>query len=282
MSDDHPQIRSIAGIRFSDPDGPDMAIHLLSQMVIADVTFDHEPAGIQAFEDRLNGILSPGGFFFVTPFGTHFNAELTRDGKPITKSIYRVGYAVPVKNGEPPHMPPKEYIQNFIDTYGPVCMSSDPSVNPTPVRVDQLVWSSRFRTHSAIADRTFTRFNAAIFLVGDAAHIHSPVGGQGLNLAIRDAVFLGEAVTKHIRASEENSDVDDTILREFAEARHARGLEIINYSKNLTTLAGLSYDTHWWMPLSLASIRDLGLWILGKFEFVQFKFAWGVSGLGRR
>jgi hypothetical protein len=272
----------MACIGFSDPEGPNKDIHLLSQMVIADVTFDHEPADVRAFDDHLNGTLSPGGFFFITPFGTCFNAELMRDGKPITKSIYRVGGAVPVEKGEPPHAPPKEYIQDLINTYAPTCISSDPSVNPTPIKIEQLVWSSRFRTHSAIADRTFTRVGAAILLVGDAAHIHSPVGGQGLNLAIRDAVFLGDAVTKHIQASAENPDVDDTILREFAEARRARGLEIINYSKNLTKLAGLSYDKYWWMPFSWASLRDVGLWVLGKFEFVQFRLAWGVSGLGRR
>jgi hypothetical protein len=259
-----------------------MVIHSLSQMVMADVIFDHEPADVQALDGHLNGTFSSGGFFFVISFSTRFNEELARDGKPIKGSVYRVAGTVPVENGEPPHAPPKEYVQNLINTYGPTCMSSDPSVNLTPVNIDQLVWSSRFRTHSAIADRTFARLGAAILLVGDAAHIHSPVGGQGMNLAIRDAVFLGDAVTKHIRASAENPDVDDAILREFAEARRARGLEIINYTKGLTRFAGLSYNTYWWMPFSLASIRDLGLWILGKFEFAQFMHAWGVSGLGRR
>jgi 2-polyprenyl-6-methoxyphenol hydroxylase-like FAD-dependent oxidoreductase len=223
-----------------------------------------------------------GGFFFVVSFGTHFNEELAQDGKLIKGSVYRVGSPVPVESGEPPYAPPKEYVQNLINTYGPTCMSSDPSVNPTPVNVDQLVWSSRFRTHSAIADRTFARLGAAILLVGDAAHIHSPMGGQGMNLAIRDAIFLGDAVTEHIRVSAENPDVDDTILREFAEARRARGLETINYTKGLNKFASLSYDTYWWMPFSLASVRDLGLWILGKFEFTQFMYAWSVSGLGRR
>ncbi|KAG1867613.1 FAD/NAD(P)-binding domain-containing protein [Suillus tomentosus] len=276
-------IRTVAGIGFSDPEGPHLTNNLLAQMVSADVTFEPEPVGPFTLETHLNATVFSGNIFFLAPFGNHFNTELTRDGKPTTKPIFRIGCAIPAKNGEPPHAPPKEYIQNLIDSYGPACISSDPSLNPKPVKVDQLVWSTRFRTHSAIADRTFTRLGAAIFLVGDAAHIHSPAGGQGMNLAMRDAIFLAEAVTKHIQASAEDPDVDDTILQEFAEARHARALEIIGFTKTLMKLASLTYDPYaWWMPFSWASIRDLMLRILGRYDFVQSKVAWGLSGLGRR
>lgn len=48
-------------------------------------------------------------------------------------------------------------------------------------------WFSTYRVHHRVADR-FCKGRA--FLLGDAAHIHSPVGGQGMNTGIGDAVNL--------------------------------------------------------------------------------------------
>ncbi|MGP3964286.1 FAD-dependent monooxygenase [Nonomuraea sp. 3N208] len=55
-------------------------------------------------------------------------------------------------------------------------------------KVTGIEWTALFRVHSRMAER-FRSGNA--FLVGDAAHIHSPAGGQGMNLGIGDAVNLG-------------------------------------------------------------------------------------------
>ena len=56
-----------------------------------------------------------------------------------------------------------------------------------PIQVERVNWFSTYRVHHRVAER-FRRGRA--FLLGDAAHIHSPVGGQGMNTGIGDAINL--------------------------------------------------------------------------------------------
>jgi hypothetical protein len=55
------------------------------------------------------------------------------------------------------------------------------------IEVQSVIWFSTYRVHHRVADR-FRQ--GRCFLLGDAAHIHSPVGGQGMNTGIGDAVNL--------------------------------------------------------------------------------------------
>jgi 2-polyprenyl-6-methoxyphenol hydroxylase-like FAD-dependent oxidoreductase len=56
------------------------------------------------------------------------------------------------------------------------------------ITIDQVNWFSTYHVHHRVA----ARFRGGrAFLLGDAAHIHSPVGGQGMNTGIGDAVNLG-------------------------------------------------------------------------------------------
>jgi len=69
------------------------------------------------------------------------------------------------------------------------------------VDVERVNWFSTYRVHHRVANQ-FRKGRA--FLLGDAAHIHSPVGGQGMNTGIGDAVNLSWklAAVVHGRANE--------------------------------------------------------------------------------
>jgi hypothetical protein len=56
-----------------------------------------------------------------------------------------------------------------------------------PIQVAGVNWFSTYHVHHRVADRFR---DGRAFLLGDAAHIHSPVGGQGMNTGIGDAINL--------------------------------------------------------------------------------------------
>jgi 2-polyprenyl-6-methoxyphenol hydroxylase-like FAD-dependent oxidoreductase len=71
------------------------------------------------------------------------------------------------------------------------------AVQKMEITVERVNWFSTYRVHHRVAGH-FRKGRA--FLVGDAAHIHSPVGGQGMNTGIGDAVNLAWKLAGAIRA----------------------------------------------------------------------------------
>ena len=92
-----------------------------------------------------------------------------------------------------PEKPDVAYAQGLLNTRGP---------RRTTARVTEVIWGSRFRIHERVAERVPGRAGAA---TGDAAHTHSPAGGQGMNLGLRDAVTLGDALSVALREGREDS-----------------------------------------------------------------------------
>ena len=73
------------------------------------------------------------------------------------------------------------------------------------VDVTRVNWFSTYRVHHRVANH----FRAGrVFLLGDAAHIHSPAGGQGMNTGIGDAVNLAWKLTAVVRESADASVLD--------------------------------------------------------------------------
>jgi hypothetical protein len=86
----------------------------------------------------------------------------------------------------------------------------------TGIQVDKVNWFSTYRVHHRVADH-FRKGRA--FLLGDAAHIHSPVGGQGMNTGIGDAVNLAWKLAAVVQGRAHASVLDSYEPERIAFAR---------------------------------------------------------------
>ncbi|HEX4340635.1 MAG TPA: FAD-dependent monooxygenase [Polyangiaceae bacterium] len=82
------------------------------------------------------------------------------------------------------------------------------------------------RSHQATTYR-----KGRVLLAGDAAHIHSPLGGQGLNLGLGDAMNLGWKLAATIRG-----DAPDGLLDSYTTERHPIGARILDWTRAQVTL----------------------------------------------
>ena len=85
------------------------------------------------------------------------------------------------------------------------------------VKVTEVNWFSRYKVHHRVAEQ-FRKGRA--FLLGDAGHVHSPVGGQGMNTGIGDAVNLGWKLAQAAGGRADASLLDTYELERIAFAQH--------------------------------------------------------------
>jgi 2-polyprenyl-6-methoxyphenol hydroxylase-like FAD-dependent oxidoreductase len=85
-----------------------------------------------------------------------------------------------------------------------------------PIDVKRVNWFSTYRVHHRVADH-FRKGRA--FLLGDAGHIHSPVGGQGMNTGIGDAVNLSWKLAAVLHGNADGSLLDSYEPERIAFAR---------------------------------------------------------------
>jgi 2-polyprenyl-6-methoxyphenol hydroxylase-like FAD-dependent oxidoreductase len=133
-----------------------------------------------------------------------------------------------------------------------------------PAVVQSIVWGSRFRVHHRIAD---TYCAGRIVLAGDAAHVHSPAGGQGMNTGIQDATALADAL---LRAR----NGDSTAIDRYQESRRPVAQDVVRTAHRLTRLAT--------MPAGLRPLRNTALSLAGMSPAVPRRIAGQLSGLAHR
>jgi 2-polyprenyl-6-methoxyphenol hydroxylase-like FAD-dependent oxidoreductase len=106
------------------------------------------------------------------------------------------------------------------------------------VNVERVNWFSTYRVHHRVASRF--RVGRA-FLLGDAAHIHSPVGGQGMNTGIGDAVNLAWKLAMVLEGRAEASLLDTYEPERIAFAQRLvastdRAFTFVNYDGPIARL----------------------------------------------
>ena len=278
------QIRQLSGVGFMDPNaapGQPEDVNTLAQIALADVTFSEPPT--LPLPGILIGVLNTESFFIISP--VQYPMKSSKD--TLGKTVYRIVCGVPPSLDPPPSKASVEYCQELIEKYGLGKLSCDKSKNPHAVDVSDVVWSARFRTRSAIAETFFTHFGdaessgAGVCLVGDAAHIHPPAGGQGMNLGIRDAVTLGPVLAAALTAGP--SPETDEKVRAHMKLRRDRALKVIGMTKVLISAVGMTpafREKFAWLPINIHTLRDWLFWLLGKSSWFSQTLAYRFSGLG--
>ena len=136
---------------------------------------------------------------------------------PISPGRYRVVADLSPSGAEHPPTPTLEQVQAIIDRRGPSgLVAYDP------------VWLSGFR----INGRKVSNYRSGrIFIAGDAAHVHSPAGGQGMNTGMQDAFNLAWKLALVVRGT-----CDVRLLDSYSPERSKVGDEVLKGAERLTAV----------------------------------------------
>jgi 2-polyprenyl-6-methoxyphenol hydroxylase-like FAD-dependent oxidoreductase len=170
---------------------------------------------------------------------------------PLPGGSYRVVATV----DDAPEFPSLADIQRLLDARGPMSHAA---------RVSEVVWSSRFRVHHRVAGT----FRAGRMLVaGDAAHVHSPAGGQGMNTGIQDAIALGQALASVVAGG-----ADESALDKYEGSRRPVAERVVAFADRLTRLATVK-------GRQTRSLRNAALRVLDHVPAFQRRLAMELAEL---
>lgn len=126
------------------------------------------------------------------------------------------------------------------------------------MQVESTHWTSQYKVHHRVAER-FQQ--GRVFLLGDAAHVHSPVGGQGMNTGLMDATNLGWKLAAVLRHG-----ADPEILRSYSEEREAFARRLVR-----TTDTAFEYITQKGALSSFirTAVLPAFFFLANRFSFVQ-------------
>jgi len=183
---------------------------------------------------------------FTSPHGVVVTGRLPSGNNRIVATV-DAGVAVP----DPPG---RDFIDAILRERGLGQLAADP------------VWSSRFR----VAHRVAGRFRAGgVFVCGDAAHVHSPAAGQGMNTGIADAYDLATRLAAVL-----TGQASPVILDGYQRDRRPAALEVVAFTDRMTRMAAVR------SPAGRA-LRDAALATASRIPAARNSITLWVSGLKR-
>ncbi len=159
-----------------------------THILLADVHLTRAP------QDTLTGVTNEKGVVLMIPFGDGWFRAIAWD---------RLREQAPLK--EPVTL---EEIRDAFHRIG-----------GEDFGMTEMRWSSRFLSERKQAEH----YRAGrVFIAGDAAHVHSPLGGQGMNTGIADAMNLGWKIAEAVHGT-----APDWLLDSYEGERHPVGAEVL-------------------------------------------------------
>jgi 2-polyprenyl-6-methoxyphenol hydroxylase-like FAD-dependent oxidoreductase len=188
-----------------------------------------------------------------TPTGTHALGKVEYEVKD-GAVVYKPGGTVGVMLTEPEVGIREPTLQDLRDGLF--------AVYGTDYGIHDVTWITRFTdtTRQAAAYR-----KGRVLLAGDAAHVHSPIGGQGLNIGVQDAVNLGWKLAQVVKGVSPES-----LLDTYHAERHPVGARVLRTTMAQVALTRVDDRTE--------ALRDSVSELLGMDE-PRRRFGAMMSGL---
>lgn len=218
----HSTVRHLLGIPFTGQAEP--SDWLLGDLVV------HGPVP----QDEVSIYWSQHGVLALFPIGGQGRMRLVAD-RGVTEGASR------------PTNPTLEELQLLCNARG-----------PGEVRLSDPLWLSGFRVHERMVEGYR---HGRVLLAGDAAHIHSPAGGQGMNTGLQDAFNLAWKL-----ALVQQGLAADSLVDSYAQERHAVGQYVLKNAEALTRAATLRHPVAQYLRNKLAAF-------LTSQEIVQHRLA---------
>jgi 2-polyprenyl-6-methoxyphenol hydroxylase-like FAD-dependent oxidoreductase len=140
---------------------------------------------------------------------------------PIAPGRYRIIANIPPSGGDHPRDPTLEEIAAIVEERG-----------PKGAKLFDPIWLSGFRINSR---KVASYRSGRAFLSGDAAHVHSPAGGEGMNTGMQDAFNLAWKLALAIHGT-----CGEALLGTYSPERSGVGDEVLKNTARLTAIGTLS------------------------------------------